>query len=247
MAFGDWDFYDNPAAINAALDITDPIVGAGSLALGNSSAAYNSGGGNITLDAGFTNGLEKGRIRTLVSPRHQWQSSTSTFINVKFAGIYCMADVVDISNGFGNDFYAAGITKARDTANSVRLIIGKQVGGNTANFAVGTDGSALQADLLVDTDALFTMNEDDILPIQFEWNLDIAQLGGIRLTLSAGNVNDTDFTNLATVYDLVDSSSPLISTAGEGLMFSDQCNSSGFSNQSPDHFAYDQTGVFQLV
>ena len=241
MAFGDWDFYTT-GGLNASLEIGNPIVGSGSLACGNRDAGTFTAGAVVThLDSGFNQGLEKGRIRTLF----RFNADTSTSIHTSVGGyVYFMSSALDITTGTP-DFYVAGLSLSYDTSEEVKPIIGKASSDSITTARFGVNGGS-GTDLYTSTATDIALLEDQPIPFQVEWNLDIAQLGGLRITVSVGNAGDTDFSNLATVYDLVDPT-PHTNAVGEGLAMQYVVASSAFYIALGEYFAFDQTGVFQLV
>lgn len=238
MAFGDWDFFLTNTA-TASIEVTDPIIGSGSLAIGKQSTPGVNLSGAGHLDTGFTVGLEKGRIRTLT--RMNWDTAPTAVFDNAGHWIYFMADASDITTGTP-DFYLAGLSKLKNTANDFRPVIAKQVGGTLLNAFVSPDVGP-GADLIANTASDITILEGEQIAMQVEWNLDIAGLGGCRITVSVGNVDDVDFSNLSTVYDIVDSS-PLTNAIGEGIAF--QYNTT-HTFLATEYAAFDSTGVFQLV
>lgn len=241
MAFGDWDFYligNN----TASLEVTNPIVGSGSLATGKPSADATLGAVNCHLDSGFTVGLEKGRIRTIFQPA--FDTTLTSVYNSYIGGMYFMSDADDLTTGTP-DFYVACLTKAYNTADEWRPIIGKRTGGTLQGAGFGYNGGST-GDVFVDTASTITLVEDNTISLQIEWNLDIAALGGLRITMSVGNPGDTDFGNLAVVYDFVDAT-PFTVATSEGLATQSRTSSPGFYWEMDEYMAYDQTGVFQLV
>jgi len=239
MAFGNWDHFINTAGASAiSLEVGNPIVGSGSLAYNKPNiASTDDFGAHSQLDSTFTRGLTKGRIRTLLRVGDGW-TDTGSFVEDTGAGIFYMSDTEDIT-GTGGNFYTAYVARERNTPNLFRLLICRSAGQNTLTLACRPD---LGAQVLLDTAASFVTAGEFVIPIQIEWNLDIAGLGGLRHTMSAGNLGDTNFNNLAVVYDFVEPS-PLTVASFEGLATTFQTG----ATVAPFTVVYDQTGVFQLV
>jgi hypothetical protein len=71
------------------------------------------------------------------------------------------------------------------------------------------------------------ISNGDYYPIEFEWNADPANFGGTRLTTRLGTKNSTSYATLSTVSDIVNASSPYITTLGEGLIHRRLTHASG--------------------
>jgi len=235
MSFGDWD-HQIRGTVSSGLELTNAIVGSGSLKDGNFT------GGNLTdqtnthhLNNTFTRGLTKGRIRTLYGKEHTTTDSRTG------PGIYCMCDNLDPANN-SSDYYWFGLEHG--VSNQLRLVIAKGV-GTTLNGALNWTFPG-GADTLIASAAVitgFTLGET--IPFQLEWNLDLASFGGVRLTASVGLVGDTNFSNLAVVYDIIDSTSPLTTSLIEGIGMMWPLGAPGIDDG--EHTLWDSTGVFQLV
>jgi hypothetical protein len=238
MAFGDWDHIVRTffgADLSAGLELGNAIVGNGSLKWGNFDGGTRfDQAGSSHLNNTFTRGLTKGRLRTLV------QREDVTVDNNAGYGFYFMCDNLDPTNN-SSDFYWFGMNFTSGTG--VKPIISKHV-GDTMNAGQMLWGPG-QADVLIESASEIAQLQGDILPFQVEWNLDITAFGGVRITASAGLVGDTNFSNLAVLYDIIDSSSPLTSSLIEGFGNVWPTGAPGISDG--EHLLIDSTGVFQLV
>lgn len=240
MAFGDWDHFIELSNVNwsAALNITTPIIGSGSLSQGNLVVGGSSGQGNMTthLNSGFTRGLTKGRLRSIV--RWDWDVGSASLLDSNGFAFYYMASNLDITDGSHN-FYLAGLCRERNVAGEVRPIISRGNGDDLNSIFWRPGGTDNIADSATNITGVVS---GDTIAVQIEWNLDIAGLGGMRHTMSVGNIGDTDFNNLAVVYDFVEGS-PLTTSVVEGLAMIHED-----SDVDPgDATTWDNTGVFQLV
>lgn len=236
MAFADWEGDNNDTT--ASLNIATPIVGNGSLLMSSTlSTSNNDPAATRNLNNTFTRGFSKGRIRTLA--RFDF---VKQFWNAAAVGIYCLATTSIASGGAGTNTYYFGCTSYNtndpNSPNATHYIFKQSSDGNL--------GDLLPADAIADTQSLSGgVVQGNILPIQFEWNVDIPNFGGTRLVYSVGNIGDTDFTNLATVYDIVDNSSPITSGSREGIGWF--VNNGTFGVAVGEGVNYDQTSVFELV
>jgi hypothetical protein len=238
MAFADWDFYNN-AAGTQALDLTNPLVGNGSLRYQSASTTIAQHTMTAHLKAqSFTLGVAKGRIRTLV----QIEAGGVAIQNNRgnHAGMIAMRSlsVGSAHDAVGGALYFAGIVK-RAADNDWELFLAKHTTGvpNTMPTASGGNTTIFGSPIPI------ALVDQSIIPIQFEWVLDLTQLGGIRLTLSRGNIGDTTFVNLATAIDVVDASA-LTTANAEGLWaeWSRVTGTGGLAG-----YRYDETSVFELL
>ena len=244
MAFGDFDHFTFALAgtSTAALDVTTPIVGSGSLRYLNDTATDNFSM-NSNLDSGFNRGFTKGRIRTLVRFDGGWVDSGTSLDNMG-VGIYYMSDNFDISNTT-SDFYFAGLVRDRNIAGSVKPVIAKTSAARILSDLDWEVTISPGPDILYGTaSSIAGVADTDVIPIQIEWDLNISDLGGMRHTMSVGNIGDTVFTNLAVVYDVVESTNPFTVTVAEGIRFMAKSVSGPAANATA---TFDQTGTFRLV
>lgn len=246
MAFGDWESIEDTLSggnFNASLDIINPILGTGSLRQGDNPVPGTSGGQGVIatqLNNTFTRGLTRGRIRSIV--RWDWpveSNGTGFILGGTGPGIYYMCSTLDIANVPGN-FYFASLAREDNLAGEVRPIIAK---GTNEDLRSLNNSIGPATDKLITTASNITgVTEGDTIAIQIEWNLDIAGLGGLRHTMSVGNIGDTDFSNLTVVYDLVEIS-PFTVSSVEGIANRHEDNDLA----TDDAITWDNTGVFQLV
>lgn len=241
MAFGDWDFF-NDGQGTQALDLSDPLVGNGSLRFQNGSTSNSDHHMTAMLKAAsFTLGITKGRIRSLIQIEKGGHASIPNSDRLHF-GVGCMRNLtgVEMSATGGGQLYIGGLAK-NFVADEWEFGISRlTLGIPTSLDMIGGGGTG---QTVVASGGTITLTDQDILPIQLEWILDIAQLGGIRLTLSRGNVNDLNFANLATVLDVVDPGA-LTTANAEGIW----CNwGSGIGSGSSAGYRWDETSVFELL
>ena len=190
MAISDWVINKSVATHTVSLTTVDPMVDLSSL-------SYDSlgGGPSGSFNMYRVNVAERARVRGvyqfLIEPTAQ--SSGCQF------GFTCMNSALDVTQS-GTSCYLAGYN---GSISGRSLFIRK--------FTNGLDGSSTTLDILT-----FSLNNNDILPIEIEWNADDLELGGTRLILRRGNIGQTDFTGLTDVFDVIDNVSPLLTTQGEG-------------------------------
>lgn len=240
MAFGDWDSFTFASAgtVTAALNVSDPIVGSGSLTQGQNTDASVNASVTTHLDSGFNRGLTKGRIRSIVRMDGNWVESAAFIDEIGF-GIYYMSNNFDINNNT-SDFYWAGMARPRNSAGELQAVIARSP--NKVLHLLDWNPFASTDELINSHTPITGVVEGDTLPIQIEWNLDISGLGGMRHTMSIGNIGDTNFSNLTQIYDFVEAG-PLTTSSIEGLGWTHQST----LNTANNGVSWDSTGVFQLV
>lgn len=229
MAFSDW-VQNQSANPVIALDTTSPIVGSGSLSItvplsGARQCAH------LYLDAPFSKGFLKGRIRTLL----RWDTGglLASGAQREGAGIVGVQSQLDVSGTTGS-CYSCYLGKKDVAGSAFKIVLGKHTAGLSS-----TVGNTY----LSDTSLGITPTAGDFWPFEFEWVVDIPGLGGVRLIGRLGTKNSQDFGTLVDQFDLVDSSSPLSASVAEGV-FAGKGNTAVTTN---DDWSFDQTTVFELV
>ena len=232
MALGDW-VINTTANFATSLEISTPLVGNGSLrqAFGPQVAAGH--GANLHLTGSFARGFTKGRIRTLLRVRTRPASTND--VNTG-AGIICMQSALNVTASGSCYFAGWGHNEAATGDNTRRFYILKVDGGLS-------DTSVSASQYLADSSTV-TTTDGDYYPLEFEWQVDIPNLGGVRLILRRGTLNSTDFGTLATVYDIIDSTSPLTTTVAEGV---GSIRGNTTTSGADFVFNWDETSVFQLL
>lgn len=195
MTLADWDITKSHAGISAA------IVG-GRLRVDN--AGYElSTSINILhgrLSSSYNRGFTQGKIRTKIEVRQDFESDSYT----GQYGLLCMMSASDLtSTGSGYAFIME--VGASQTWKVVKYTSGiKEVTGVT----VLDSGDTTVAPAL---DANFTM--------ELQWAYD-SLIGGTNLVCRLGLASN-NFTDLQTIYDVTDSSTPLTTSVGEGFLYAD--------------------------
>lgn len=238
MAFADWTQVLT-GNMTSSLDLGSPINGAGSLLCSRTSTSTNtSNEANMHLNTGsFTVGVTKGRIRSLI----QIENSGVGAMTAHYAAIIaCMYDPAFSTTTTANDGYIAGFTVQSDGDQAIRIMkCGVGIASGTSfDFALQITGNLAQVK------PFGPLVDQDILPIEFEWVLDVPNLGGIRLTFRRGNVGDTDFSNLSTILDVIDAASPHTVASFEGLVTYNGGSGSGGTGSG---VRWDDTTVSELL
>jgi hypothetical protein len=136
-----------------------------------------------------------------------------------------MASVDDLTNASGSAYGCVIKTHVSDAA-----LYEFQLVKWTAGLA--TPGTVLATET-------FTLGAGVTCAIQFEWYVDMTVLGGCQLTASRGTA--TDYSDLVQKHALVDTSTPLQVTVGEGPLLA---LSAGSSDTIVLH---DQTSLTQII
>lgn len=230
MALADWTFLTSGSA-STGLDLTNPIVGSGSFRMQTNSTSNSTHGVAAHLDTGsFTVGVTAGRVRTL------WQKVENGTGTREHAGVHFLTSAADI-HSTPTTFYWCGIASITGPTLNERVV---KVGASNAYFQMS---DAVLTTLHDNQIVVAFIQDGDVYPIQGEWTVDVPNLGGTRLTMSIGPEGDTDFTNITSVFDAVDSSSPYTTGATEGI---DCCD--GFPNGSATAgWRADETTIFELL
>ena len=212
MALTDWDFFFGLFGGTAGIQGINPILGSASLETEATGFQVVQG----QRDIGFSRGFLKGKIRTLVR-----LNSIGAGI-IPQAGLFCMSSTENIATTSGA-CYAMSIHP-----------------GTTANVIVKkfpSSGLGSSPTVLDSGDKTFSVS--DIIPLEFEWNLDIPGIGGIVLIARTGDVGDLDFTNLSTIITVTDFS-PFLTSFAEGIY-----NHSG--SATAGNWSWEQTEIFSGV
>jgi hypothetical protein len=199
------------------IDGSTVIVGAGSLRISNTNDMTPAMNGHCvyTGNKGFT----RGRLRTLV----KLPSGTTR----TRAGIYCMASQADLTS-LGSAYYAC---IQNDSFGGDRTL---QLSKVTAGFDQEPPGTTLGSV------AHPAFTETATVALELEWVADAAVLGGTRLIVRQGSA--TDFSDLVDKIDITDVSSPLVTSAGEGLVLVKWGTSGDLAEAR-----FDQTTVVQMA
>ena len=213
MPLADWDFFQSVGA-NQGLNLVGPIVGTSSLtATGTSFIEWHAQRNNT-----FSRGFDKGKVRTLMRT-NSIGFSVSSFL----PGIFCLSDVEDITPG-GTSFYCV-IAKPQNVANNVKL---KKI-----NDGIGDIDSTTS---LIEGTKDFSVGTT--IALELEWIADLVTLGGTLLTVRVGDA--LDYSDLAPLMSIVDTTSPYTTGFAEGLVL--QTDNSGVY----DMF-FDETDIFSGV
>lgn len=242
MAFADWDTNTITSAgtVGAVHDLGSNVVGTGALEYQSTANFQDFAVGTQPNNTHAWRGMTSGRIRSLVQVG-QWTQQPQFYGSWGF-GFYYMANNLDIANN-GADYYFAGLVRVRLSATTLTPTIGRPVGGNKPLHNLVWHTQSPTDAIVQDAGENITVALDDIIPMEIEWYLDQAVLGGMRHTFRLGNINDTDFSNLAVVYDFIDTS-PITSSTIEGMFI--QKSDTQFVPSTYD-LRWDQTEFAEIV
>lgn len=217
MALSDWqqNFLAFPGNMIIVYEVLTPLVGTGSAKF----SYTNTSVGHIDLSAkvgaipGETYALSHGRIRTLVKPHF----NAGNF----FQGIYFMASQSYIASSTGA-YYAVNVNGA-----ALNFQVRKQTSGGMSGFntssTLGSGGAWVAG---------------NTYGLEVEWHQDIPNLNGVFITVKVGSA--LNFSDLTTIITLLDTSTPLSTTLGEGLFVSNLASASGST-------LFDDTRLTRLI
>jgi hypothetical protein len=188
MAFSDWDFFENGGATES-LQTTGALVDSSSLEV----ILTSSDRWQAQLDSGQSRGFTVGKIRTLMKVTAV-SSAPNTFV-----GLFCMTESEDVT-AISQDLYMVAANPNNIAAN-LKL---KKLNNGITDFSGESTKGSTQVD--------FTTG--NLISLEMEWQLDVAEIGGIFITIRTGTA--TDFSDLSDVITYIDPS-PYTSTFAEGL------------------------------
>lgn len=227
MAIADWNIEKSDIGMTVNLEIGAPIDGTGSLNISQASIAASVpvATAHLRVIAGPPNSqFLKGRINTLVKPLQFTDSATTP----TFFGIHAMMNQAQVFAVGGKCYMAGRWGGATPSWRISRVDNGITGVGSFTHLAQGTTTNM--------------PGIGDVRAMQFEWIYDPLEFAGVRLTLKAAP--DSNFNNMVTIYQVVDTSvNSLSTTVGEGLFMSALHAVTGPTVQ----VLYDKTANFELV
>ena len=225
MAIADWFISKNDPGVATALEIGAPIDGTGSLRMADAGSPAIVNNSHVRLMAGPPSSqFLKGKVRTLMQPLDFTDAASS----VSFFGCIGMMSQADVWAAGGQGYFA-----------------GRWGGASPSWWIARVDNGITMASdftMLASGDTTNLPSVGTVVPIEFEWIYDPLEFNGVRLIFRVGTL--TDFSDLADIYTVIDSSpTALNSTIGEGLFMSDVRTALG-----PDvEVLFDKTTNFELV
>ena len=220
MAISDWtsQIDGNYAFL---LETTNPVSGTGSLRLERNSGSGVEGA--IVYPTNLNTGLTKGRLQTVInlSEVSNDGSGQNQHVGVFFM-INSLSDPLNTSSMYSFTFGVRSI-------GSAVINLGKSVGA-------GINGLVVNA---LNTKAIPFIPLGTDIALQVDWVYDAIQFSGTKITArwKLGN----DFTGLETVFDQVDTVSPLTTSVAEGLGALTGTGSNDWV------MLFDDTSLFDLV
>lgn len=219
MAISDWTTQVQGNYV-FLLETVTPVAGTGSLRL-----ERNSGTGAeaaIIYPTSLTTGVTKGRLQTIIN----LEDMTDDGAGPQQIGMFFMVDSIGTPLTTSSMY---SFTIGVETGGMSSLNLGKSIGAGVA----GLDVTAL--DTLATAFEVIGSN----IALQVDWVFDAIQFAGTKIT--ARWKNGTDFTGLATVFELVDTTGPLTTSVAEGL--------GALTNTGTNDWVmfFDDTSLFDLV
>lgn len=195
MGLSQWDIVKGHTGIQATYDLA-ALSGATALHIardGTLPATNEAFGITFRPNSTFTRGLLRGRVRT----QARYRPGVGTFL-------MAMQSTGDITGSSGACYFA-GLSWGTATWLIEKVTLGLHQGDWSAtNFTLlSSSTSNVPA-----TNAPFTM--------ELSWAYDTSLFGGTSLVLRTGT--QMDFSNLAVAISSIDTSSPLATSVGEGLI-----------------------------
>lgn len=190
MALADWNIYKSNSGLLVAIDILAPILNTGSLKVGPESSIADAAFCAVPKNPPYPHGYTRGKLRSLIEV-----ASTGA----EQHGLTCMQSQENVTGAAGA-FYALEL----DTLSLLNKI-------NLVKYSAGLQGS--KTTLATGANNGFTLNTPKA--VEIEWNMDLAELGGVQLIVRSGDA--TDFSDLVQLHNVIDTTSPLSTTVGEGL------------------------------
>ena len=214
MSFSQWERF-TAGSVAFSLDTITTIVGASSLKL----ASTIAGQANTlpSLSSLLPHAFTRGAIRTLIK--------TVTLPSQIQVGLYCMANTRSAIQGVSRSSYYVHFKNTGVSTGEIRIL--KNSGG------IGGASSVLS------TFSTTNKPNGSIFSLEFQWEVLIDEIGGVDLIVRTGLL--TDFSDLIDVIHIVDTSSPLILTQGEGIAANDPTGVNAWDVR------YDQTTLYKIV
>lgn len=194
MAFTDWEFFTD-TGVSAAHDTVTPLLGTGSFITVASGTGNRGLSGNVTVASGITQGMTRGRIRSVIN--------VDAFVAGYRIGFYCMASQKDITSS--GSFYSLSVHTRTSLAIDAQLELRKHTPGLFSYLL-----------LTETTNNPSSINEFTDIVVELEWQADVVNLGGTRLVGRAAL--GTSFGSLVKHIDYVDTTGPYTSSVSEGIM-----------------------------
>lgn len=179
---------------------------------------------HLRLNSDFSRGYTIGKIRTKLEITDHTLSTS----NDGDYGIVCMMSGSDLTGGAGSCYVFC-----LNVVNTITWSIAKHTTGLDNLTDVGTT-------LLGSGSTTLTPARDVNYALELQWCYHTL-LGGTNLLAKVG-LAENNYTDLVTVYDVTDTSSPLTSSVGEGLFFAD---TDGTVNDLKRIY-FDDTEIIQL-
>jgi hypothetical protein len=222
MALSDWTIYKNIAGLQVSIETSTPIVDDGSLHLQNVGISTGTHQFINLTNNDYVKGKSRGRIRTLLN----FKATPAPATDRTFAGINFLSAALDMSPGTPNTYafsafsdFSGGVRTFRLSRWSIAGPLGSEVTLHTVAHPAFTFGTPFA--------------------LEVEWHLDVAALGGVRIILRKGTA--LDFSDLVQIYDAVDPSLAITSTASEGVYLF-RFGSGG----NPFDVLFDKTAIFSV-
>jgi hypothetical protein len=206
-------FYLATGGMATVIDPINVIAGTGSLRLHRNGIAARFIEGEPTgSPKGFSSGIMRALLRPVTAQNGDW------------LGMIFQKSTADLTAGAGSA-YGVG----------VQVISA----GSTAQIQVLKFTAGLGTSTILYSGTTVSFTTSILVALKVTWRLDIARLGGIRVTLERGSASD--FSSLTTEYDTVLTTSLLTTSVGEGPALA------LVTTGSPGDYLWDQTDAVPLI
>lgn len=233
MSITEWEIdTDSPSSITYTTDIATPIFGNGSLLFQYSDTVAGSINALPSVVSGFPHAVTAGKFRTLFRVK---AFNGSSPLNVSSLGIIAMqAERNSTGTTSSRTFYAVAVLLPEGLGTgSVLLKLYKALSiGGLKNIYASTELASMTYPTTVSVGSLHS--------IELQWISSLPQLGGTFLIVRTGT--QVDYSDLTSQLSYTDTSSPLLTTVGEGLFAYFKGGSSVLKQ-----FIFDETKLYQLT
>ena len=236
MPIPEWEINtDLLSAISWTLDIATPINGDGSLLVQyTNSVAVGTLNAIPTLLSGYPEGFTTAKLRTSFEIK-AFPGSIPT--SVTYFGIVGMQGTRNITgtDAVGRTFYALAVRIEEGLGvQQLQIIRVSDVGlRGLQNLASGTVIASITYPVVLSVGSIGTL--------EFQWVVDIPNLNGVYMVARTGsNPNYSDLTDRISILDFT---SPLTSTVGEGLF----CYLKNSVGSDTKQITFDDTTLYSLI
>lgn len=214
MAFpGSWTVYKSNASEHVALDTVNVIVGASSLRMHRNGTTGR-----------YVNCERSGSPKAFTSGQMRWLMKLVTNQTGDWVGAVFQQSAADLTGGAGSA-YGLGL----------QVIIG----GTTGQIELVKFTAGLGTRSTITTGAIVPFSTSELVALRLDWELNLAALNGLRVTVSYGAL--ADFSDLTEQFETIITTSVLTTSAAEGPAVSRN------GTTSPGDYLWDQMSANPVV